>query len=92
MLPEPIPPVLTMDPITAVGDHTVAATLSLAGGITTMITDGTISTATTSAFIIFTAAAFMVVAFMAVVGTTAREPERQTYPASTQRFFCELSD
>jgi hypothetical protein len=58
-----------MDPITAVGDHTVAATLSLAGGITTMITDGTISTATTSAFIIFMAADFTVVAFMAAVGT-----------------------
>jgi hypothetical protein len=80
-----------MDPITAVGDHTVAATLSLAGGITTMITDGTISTATTSAFIISTAAAFMVVAFTVVAGTTAREPERHV-PASTQRSFCELSD
>jgi hypothetical protein len=61
-----------MDPITAVGDHTVAATTSLAGGITTMITDTTISTATTLVFIIFTAADFMMVAFMAAVGTTAR--------------------
>jgi len=76
MLPEAMPPVLIMDPITAVGDHMVAATLSLAGGITTTITDGTISTATTSAFIIFTTAAFMGVdftvgVFMAVVDTTA---------------------
>ena len=69
MLPEATPLVLTMDPITAVGDHTVAATISLAGGITTMITDGTISTATTSAFIIFMAAAFTVVAFMVVAAT-----------------------
>jgi hypothetical protein len=45
----------------------VAATLSLAGGITTMITDITISTATTSAFIIFTPAAFTVADFTAVV-------------------------
>jgi hypothetical protein len=50
----------------------VAATTSLAGGITTMITDTTISTATTLVFIIFTAADFMMVAFMAAVGTTAR--------------------
>ena len=65
MLPEAMPLVLTMDPITAVGDHTVAATISLAGGITTMITDGTISTATTSVFIIFTLADFTVAASMA---------------------------
>jgi hypothetical protein len=69
MLLEAMPLVLTMDPITAVGDHTVAATISLADGITTTITDGTISTVTTSAFIIFMAADFTVVAFMAVVGT-----------------------
>jgi hypothetical protein len=37
-----------------------------------MITDTTISTATTLVFIIFTAADFTVVAFMAAVGTTAR--------------------
>ena len=36
-----------------------------------MITDGTISTATTSAFIIFTAAAFMVADFTAVVAFMA---------------------
>jgi hypothetical protein len=47
----------------------VAATISLADGITTTITDGTISTVTTSAFIIFMAADFTVVVFMAVVGT-----------------------
>ena len=77
MLPEPMAPVLTMDPTTAVGDRTVAATISLAGGITTMITDGTISTATTSAFIIFTAVDSMVVdRFMAVVGTTGRDEPR----------------
>src|SRR6201989_265441 len=69
MLPEPMPPVLTADPITAVGDHTVAATLSLAGGITTMITDITISTATTSAFICFTPAAFTVADSMAAAPT-----------------------
>jgi hypothetical protein len=72
MLPEATPLVLTMDPITAVGDHTVAATISLAGGITTMITGGTISTATTWAFIIFTPADFTVATSMAEVDTTAR--------------------
>src|SRR5246127_5002739 len=68
-----MPPVLTMDPITAVGDHTVAATISLAGGITTMITDGTISTATTSALIIFMAAAFMVVVVAFMAAATVRD-------------------
>ena len=63
MLPEAMPLVLTMDPITAVGDHTVVATSSLAGIVTTIITDGTISMATALALIIFTAADFMVVDF-----------------------------
>jgi hypothetical protein len=54
--------VLTLDLISAVGDHTAAATLSLAGVITTTTTDGTISTATASVFIIFTAADFTVAA------------------------------
>ena len=68
-----MPLVLTMDPITAVGDHTVAATISLAGGITTTITDGTISTATTSALIIFMAAAFMVVVVAFMAAATVRD-------------------
>ncbi|MBV8098275.1 MAG: hypothetical protein JOZ31_03865 [Verrucomicrobia bacterium] len=56
-----MPLVLTLDHITAVEAHTAAATLSSADGITIMTTDGTISTATASAFITFMVADFTVV-------------------------------
>lgn len=62
--------VLILDHIIAVRDHTAAATSSLAGIITTIITAGTISTVTTSPFIILGAADFVVVQpFAGVVGT-----------------------
>jgi hypothetical protein len=84
MSPEGMPLVLISAHITAVGDHTAPATLSLAGGITTMTTDGTISTATASAFIIFTVADFTAVDFM-VVGTGRDELPSEKKKNLTQR-------